>query len=418
MINGFGAPTPAGACPATPGATTPNSNFFTEERATTTGCIYATLSQIRTLTVAKTVVGTPPASQAFGFNSTSSLTGSPWAAPAFNLATGQSVTRDLLQGETVSVTETIPAGDQWALTSLVCTDGTGRTLGTADGVTTNPTSGLVTLANTPAPATAAAGPITCRYTNTYTPRATLTLVKTITGGTATLENFTLSAGGGTPISGISGTAAVTNRRVAVGTYTLTESTTVAGYVPGNWSCTSGTLNGNQLILSDGQNATCTINNRYATGNFRISKVISGPAGGFTGNAATAFTGTYVCANGTSGSFSVSTGTPWISPQIPAGVTCTVTENQPTGNLADASYVWAAPAYTPTNGQVTMADGATQSVTITNTFTRRVGSVQIGKLVAPRPAPTRPATPAERLASSRSPTPAGSAPTSLPPAPST
>ena len=52
----------------------------------------------------------------------------------------------------------------------------------------------VTLPDVAAPATAAAGPITCTYTNTYTPKATLTLVKAVDGGTALPAQWTLSAG--------------------------------------------------------------------------------------------------------------------------------------------------------------------------------------------------------------------------------
>ena len=42
---------------------------------------------------------------------------------------------------------------------------------------------------------------------------------------------------------------------------------------------------------------------------------------------------------TTGSFSVSQNTPYTSPDIPAGTTCTVTETQPTGSLADSSWSW-------------------------------------------------------------------------------
>ena len=222
----------------------------------------------------------------------------------------------------MSVTETAPTGDQWTLTGLTCVDGAGQTLGAADGVTYSIGQGRVTLSDTPAPSTVAAGPITCTYTNTYTPKATLTLVKTVTGGSATVAHFTLTASGPTSIAGTSGSAAVTNQRVGVGTYTLSEATTVSGYVPGTWTCTAGTLNGSSLTLADGQNATCTINNRFAAGNLRITKAVSGPDGGYTGTATTSFTGTYSCANGTNGTFSVSTGTPWVSPQLPAGTVCT------------------------------------------------------------------------------------------------
>src|SRR5207344_180680 len=92
----------------------------------------------------------------------------------------------------------------------------------------------------------------------------LTLVKQVdngtTGATATPANWTLAAAGPTPISGTSGSAAVTNATVNAGTYTLSESGGPAGYTAGAWSCTAGTLTGSSLVLPLNTSATCTINN--------------------------------------------------------------------------------------------------------------------------------------------------------------
>ena len=63
---------------------------------------------------------------------------------------------------------------------------------------------------------------TCTINNNDQP-ATLTLVKTVTndnGGTAVPTAWTLAAAGPTPISGTTGSAAVTNATVNAGTYTL------------------------------------------------------------------------------------------------------------------------------------------------------------------------------------------------------
>lgn len=95
-----------------------------------------------------------------------------------------------------------------------------------------------------------------------TPKPKLTLTKTVTndnGGTQLATAWTLSASGPTPISGVTGSAAVTNAVVDPGTYTLSESGP-PNYVASAWSCTAGTLSGSSLTLGYGHVANCTINN--------------------------------------------------------------------------------------------------------------------------------------------------------------
>ncbi|WP_363800818.1 OmpA family protein [Lysobacter firmicutimachus] len=109
--------------------------------------------------------------------------------------------------------------------------------------------------------------------------ATLTLVKTVTndnGGTATINDFPLTATGPTTITGVSGTAAVTNASVSAGVYTLTEAN-VAGYTAGAWSCTAGTLSGNSLTLPAGASATCTIVNDDTPATQTIVKAVTANA---------------------------------------------------------------------------------------------------------------------------------------------
>ena len=143
-------------------------------------------------------------------------------------------------------------------------------------------------------------------------------------------------------------------------------------------------NGN-VNIADGANVTCTVNNRYARGKFQITKTVTGPAGGFTGTNSTPFTGTYTCTGGIGPvAFSVTQGTPYLSPEYPAGTTCTVTETQPTGHLADSSWSWNAPSYTPANKQATIVDGQVPTVAIANTFAQDTGSLKVTKRVDARP----------------------------------
>ena len=123
----------------------------------------------------------------------------------------------------------------------------------------------------------------CTINNDDQP-ATLTLVKTVTndnGGTALPTDWTLAAGGPTPISGATGTGPVTDAPVSAGTYTLSESGGPAGYTAGTWSCMAGEsppVVGDSLVLVNGEDVTCTINNDDQPTAWTLSKT-SDPASG-------------------------------------------------------------------------------------------------------------------------------------------
>lgn len=96
--------------------------------------------------------------------------------------------------------------------------------------------------------------------------AQLTLVKAVDnagGGTATAGHWTLAAAGPSSISGTTGAPAITGATVPTGTYTLSESAGPAGYIAsGPWSCDTASVSSNQISLTAGQAATCTINNAF------------------------------------------------------------------------------------------------------------------------------------------------------------
>jgi len=103
---------------------------------------------------------------------------------------------------------------------------------------------------------------TCSVTPSNT--ATLTLVKTIVGGTKTFAEFPLTATGPTTITGDSATPAVTNATVTAGSYTLSE-LTQSDYAAGTWSCIKNTdpaIVDSSISLADSDNAICTIQNTY------------------------------------------------------------------------------------------------------------------------------------------------------------
>ena len=93
---------------------------------------------------------------------------------------------------------------------------------------------------------------TCTINNDDIRRA-LTLVKTVTndnGGTAAATAWTLTATGPTPITGATGSAAVTAAPVSAGTYALSESGP-AGYAASAWSCAGGTQTGASIAFALG-----------------------------------------------------------------------------------------------------------------------------------------------------------------------
>ncbi|QKJ18152.1 DUF5979 domain-containing protein [Microbacterium hominis] len=385
VVSGF-IPTSAAACPATPAGSAVN-RFLTRESANSAACLYASLVQRRELTIVKQVAA--PAGTtipAFAYTGTSDLAGSPWATKKFSLTPGVGTSDSegpvqLLRGETVSVTEA-PVSDEWSTTSIECLDTAGNPVPEASY---DLDAGKLTLDAVGAPPTTDALGIVCTYTNTFTPKASLTLVKQVDGGDASPAAWTLSAVGPDSIGGASGSAAVTSRRVAVGTYALNEAGGPTGYSAGTWSCENGSITGSRVTLERGANAVCTIVNTSAppTGSLTVTKAITGPDGGFTGDDATPFHGAYRCDGADAVAFTVSRGTPFVSPPLPAGASCVVTETPPTGSLLDGSFSWQPAAFVPTSATAEIPSGGTATVAITNSFIQR-GSIEVRKIVEPRP----------------------------------
>lgn len=387
------------SCPTTPSQSLTDT-FWTDEGGSTFSCIYASLVQVRNVTLVKQTTGTGSVpTRNFQFSSSGTLAGSQWTAGTATVAsvapnTPKTVhTREILRGDTATVTEVDPADDRWSVTGIACTEIA------ADGVTVvplpqaayNTAARQLVLTNVPASPNPLFPNITCTYTNTYTPKATVTLVKQLTGtptGPAVPGNWTLGAVGPITVSGQSGTTAVTAVRVPAGNYQLSETGTgnaASGYAQvGAWSCTTGgAVAGGAVTLADRAASeaavVCTVTNRWTTGSLRVSKApIQGPAGAFTGTAATPFTFSYDCGTGYTGTQTVSTGTARVITDIPVGRTCSVSETAPTGNLLNTSYAWENPSYSAQ--PVTITDGATAEVTVTNSIRQNTGTLTITKAV--------------------------------------
>ncbi|WP_274426913.1 DUF6923 family protein, partial [Chelativorans sp. YIM 93263] len=117
---------------------------------------------------------------------------------------------------------------------------------------------------------------TATDTDVSVPR--LTLEKQVTnddGGTADTADFTLTADGPVTISGVSGSADVTDAAVSAGTYTLSE-TNQPGYTASDYSCVvdgGSPVTGNEITLANGQVAVCTITNDDALPTLTLAKTV-------------------------------------------------------------------------------------------------------------------------------------------------
>ena len=126
---------------------------------------------------------------------------------------------------------------------------------------------------------------TCTITNDDQP-AHLTLIKQVQnnfGGTALPTAWTLHANGPTTISGVTGSAAVTNAAVSAGSYNIFESNGPPGYASGTWDCTSTLRSAfrtaEAITLNVGENLTCTLVNFDAPAHLTLQKTVVNNNGG-------------------------------------------------------------------------------------------------------------------------------------------
>lgn len=395
VITGFVPVNSSTTCPSAPSGATIN-DFWTHEGATTHACLYAALSQVRKVVITKSIVGNgndvnAPSAQ-FGFTTTGNISGSPWANGSFSLSpptngNASTTAKEIVSTDTISVTEAAPPNTNWSLTNIACTDydANGNPRPLPSGATYNTTTRRLELTQIPAPLDVTHPDITCVFQNTYTPHATLTLVKQINGGTAMLSDFTLTATGSPAaptssytISGTSGLQSVTTRSVPAGTYTLSEDGP-SGYTSiQGWSCPGASVIDNEVTLVDGADIICTITNRYQTGNLRINVVIDAPSGSVTALDRN-FTGTYACGASPEVPFNATQTSPFVAATIPMGASCSVIASQPTGDLANSSFEWSTPTYSAQ--PVVIGDETESIITVTHHVIQRLGTFSVTKTIS-------------------------------------
>lgn len=195
---------------------------------------------------------------------------------------------------------------------------------------------------------------TCTITNHDT-APSLTLVKVVVndnGGTAEKTDFTLTATGPTPISGNGEANSDANFRA--GTYTLSE-TGPSGYSASAWVCTgTGTQNGNEITLTVGQDATCTITNDDDAPSLTLVKEVINDNGGTA--VATDFTLSASGPTPVSGAGGATS-----DASFEAG-TYALSETGPSGYTASA---WSCVGGTQNGSDITLGLGESATCTITN-----------------------------------------------------
>ncbi len=281
------------SCPAELAGGTPLSEqFITKEGQKTYGCLWASIEQVRKVTIEKKVekapgmVGEIP-NTTFGFTTTGELsnlwgTGGKFSLKPTEAAPATEVNENGYNtGKELKITEDT-LGANWSLKSLSCkdADGNGKPIGSIS-------DGTLTLEKKLAEADPAKVPIRCTYTNLYTPPATITLVKKVSSGTAVASNWTLSATNSA--GGVSGESGVFGDVTPNQEYALSETPT-AGFTEADqyeleaWSCSAEQgqvtfdANAKTVTPKPGQKVTCTARNRLKSATLTLVKEINVPAG--------------------------------------------------------------------------------------------------------------------------------------------
>ena len=124
--------------------------------------------------------------------------------------------------------------------------------------------------------------VTCTITNDDNP-GTLTLLKKVTslsGGSASDTEWTLSADGPTSISGVEDDGSITNAGVPAGDYDLSESNGPFGWQQlGDWNCFGAPINSATVTVGLGENVTCEVTNTDIAPLLTLVKVLDIQHGG-------------------------------------------------------------------------------------------------------------------------------------------
>ena len=273
------------SCPASPAVEImaeeeegePNT-ITARENASGRGCVYGTVVTGRQVTIVKKIEGSGTGivapSTTFTIDSESSDTESSWNDLSIELTppddgSDSSDPKIWESGETLTFVEQDPMDPRWELTVVECT-------GTTDWAFESETGELTLGGKKMTLVEEEDGPVTCTFTNTYTPMTTLTLVKEVADGDAEVDDFVLTATPveGEPISGVTGSEAVTEVMVPAGVYVLSEDGPEGYLSPDGWDCGSAPMSGSSVTVSADADVVCTIVNEVEREEITLAKSAS------------------------------------------------------------------------------------------------------------------------------------------------
>ncbi|WP_370618171.1 hypothetical protein [Mumia sp. Pv 4-285] len=198
-----------------------------------------------------------------------------WEMHARHVATGEELSGDGLNG---FQSRTVPDGD-YVISESGGVDGYRfQDWSCTDGFESTDPSPTITVPP--------GGNLTCTVDNEAI-EPTLSLVKVVNGGSAVPGDFQLTAQGPTNVTGPGGSAAVTNQKVRIGTYSLSE-TGPDGYDAGPWACTETSVTGEtvplpvtngQITIGLDQAVVCTITNSADLPHLTLVKEVVNAGGG-------------------------------------------------------------------------------------------------------------------------------------------
>ncbi|GGO96384.1 SpaA isopeptide-forming pilin-related protein [Actinomyces gaoshouyii] len=361
--------------------------FVTKERATSYGCLYGSLEQVRPVTFSKSVQAdesarvpgkagaVPPTAEfdnvseagsygADAWPTIESLTPTDWGE-AGKVESTQNYTllapndkaavreREMTPAAVIAADGTVTSSG-WRLNGVTCTYGddskrlelSGAAGGYLDEKQFDPATRTLSLDQSKLARLRTETDIHCAWSNEYVMApGRLTLVNVVDSGTAAPTEWTLAATpkstglyGQRTITGVSGDQAVTAQSTSAGTYKLSAAGGPLGYTQnGQWSCAAAdgssipVAAGEELALPEGAEVTCTV--RHKTTTTPVSAVKS-VAGASDGAALTDYALNYTCAPGADGAAKAegtvrvgSDGASIALPAAQAGATCVITEQK-------------------------------------------------------------------------------------------
>lgn len=362
--------------------------FVTKERATSYGCLYGSLEQVRPVTFSKTAQAdesarvpgkagaTPPTAEfdnvseagsygADAWPAIESLTPTDWGENGKATSTQQYTLlapndkaavreRQMTPAAVIAADGTVTSSG-WRLNGVTCTYGDdGKRLelsdaaggGYLDEKQFDPATRTLSLDQSKLARLLTETDIHCMWRNEYVMApGRLTLVNIVDSGTAAPTDWTLTATpksadlyGQRTVTGVSGDQAVTAQSTSAGTYTLSATGGPSGYAQnGQWSCSAAdgsaipVAAGEELVLPEGKDVTCTIHHKTTTTPVSAVKSVKGASDGAV---LTDYALNYTCTPGADGAAkeegTVRAGGDGASVALPAaqaGATCVVTEQR-------------------------------------------------------------------------------------------